>query len=117
MGALSVSYQLPATVLGAQVRYVGDGVYNVQYAEGVNGTPAPGGLTINDNHVPSRTYVSLNASHDFITRERLTVQLYGVVNNLFDRDPPADPVGGGATNPQFYDVIGRLYKLGLRATF
>jgi iron complex outermembrane recepter protein len=117
MAALAINYTLSGTTVGTQVRYVGNGVYNVQYAEGVTGIPATGGLTINDNTVPSKTYVSLNASHDIVDRDGLKLQVYGVVNNVFNNAPPADPVGGGGTNPQFYDVIGRMYKLGVRASF
>jgi len=43
--------------------------------------------------------------------------LYGIVNNLFDRDPPivvSTFISPQATNPRLYDVIGRSFVLGVR---
>jgi outer membrane receptor protein involved in Fe transport len=46
------------------------------------------------------------------------VQLFGIVNNLFDRDPPNDlPSSFGVTNPVLYDSIGRTFKAGFRFSF
>ena len=50
--------------------------------------------------------------------------IYGEVQNLFDREPPATPVAFGRTgaepgnpNPQLYDILGRRYQIGLRYRF
>lgn len=52
------------------------------------------------------------------------VRLNLTINNLLDRDPPnvGDTIGSTAANsgntfPQFYDVIGRFYTLGVNVSF
>ena len=48
------------------------------------------------------------------------LQLFGVVQNLFDRDPPVSVVTSGnaftsiGTNASFFDTLGRQFRLGLR---
>ena len=51
-----------------------------------------------------------------------TLQIWGQVENVFDRAPPTTAVAFGrtgavSTNPQLYDVIGRRYFLGIRYAF
>ena len=55
------------------------------------------------------------------------VEIFGVINNLFDRAPEIAPPlttgvstsGGGSsiTNPVFYDTLGRRYRVGVRFRF
>jgi outer membrane receptor protein involved in Fe transport len=44
------------------------------------------------------------------------LELFGVVNNLLDKNPPpfagSNPVGAS-----LYDLVGRTFKLALRAKF
>jgi iron complex outermembrane receptor protein len=47
----------------------------------------------------------------------MTMQLFGTVNNVFDKDPPFAQGGTGGTNPVFFDTIGRAYRAGLRVSF
>jgi outer membrane receptor protein involved in Fe transport len=62
--------------------------------------------------------VDLNASYDIAMGGASKVQLFGVVNNLLDKDPPNDlPSSYGVTNPVLYDVVGRSFKVGVRVTF
>jgi len=41
------------------------------------------------------------------------LELFGSVNNVFDRDPPPNLRYTG--NGLYFDPIGRAYKIGLRA--
>jgi S-formylglutathione hydrolase FrmB len=41
-------------------------------------------------------------------------QVFGIVNNVFDKAPPLFPVSASATNPTLYDTAGRAYKIGVR---
>jgi len=55
-----------------------------------------------------------------ITIGSSTLQLYGVINNIFDKTPPITPsygaLGSSAiqVNSSLYDVLGRRYTLGFR---
>ena len=65
--------------------------------------------------VLSIPYLSWNGSYNFTVDGR-RMQVFGVINNLLDADPPplavAALIGGG--NP--YDFIGRTFKVGARFT-
>jgi iron complex outermembrane recepter protein len=77
------------------------------------------GWDVANNHVPSVTYFDMRLSYD-ITIGSTTVQLYGVVNNIFDKSPPLAPSYVGLssapiqTNQSLYDVLGRRFTVGLK---
>ncbi|MHB9879251.1 TonB-dependent receptor domain-containing protein [Pacificimonas sp. ICDLI1SI03] len=73
--------------------------------------------TINDNTVPAITYFNLfgkifaGVDRDF--------ELFGAINNLFDKDPPPTPyiILNGPVNGQYYDKVGRNFMVGVRKKF
>jgi outer membrane receptor protein involved in Fe transport len=102
-----------------QVRHISSGLYNSTligpHQEGYSPTLAN---SVSDNHIAAWTYVNLNASVNVWKRGEQKVELFGVINNLFDKDPPADtPSSFGPTNNVLYDVVGRTYKIGARFKF
>ncbi|WP_321393913.1 TonB-dependent receptor [Emcibacter sp.] len=77
-------------------------------------------IEVIDYKVPSSTYVNLSARYTIVEQGESMVQLYGGINNLFDKDPsiaPSEFVSTWATNPILYDVIGRYFYAGVRASF
>jgi outer membrane receptor protein involved in Fe transport len=81
-----------------------------------------GGLDIREGQtefissVDPETYIDLSASYNFSDR----YEIYGGVNNLSDNQPPVMGfrLGGPPnTNTGVYDLIGRRYFIGARATF
>jgi iron complex outermembrane receptor protein len=95
-GTLSAAYQTDALTVDARIRYVGGGDFDKQQNV-VNGD------------IGGRTYVDLGA--DFTIFDNYT--LFGRVSNLFDEDPPLITT----TYSPHYDVVGRYYTVGLRASF
>ena len=77
--------------------------------------------TIENNHIPSITYVDLKVSKTFGKDNKLEV--FGNINNLLDRAPLATPttIGragtGGGINTSLYDVYGRRYTVGVNYVF
>ena len=77
-------------------------------------------LSINDNKLPSAVYFSLGLNYNIVEDGNRNLQVYGVVDNLLDKDPPAavGPLlaggasGSGGYNP--YDLLGRAYRVGIR---
>jgi outer membrane receptor protein involved in Fe transport len=62
--------------------------------------------------------VNLNAQYRLWQNGDRHLELFGVVNNLFDKDPPKNlPSSFGPTNNVLYDVLGRSYKVGLRLMY
>jgi len=75
-----------------------------------NGNPAPG-----DCRLASFTTIDLSARYN-VTRQ---LQIYGSIQNLFDKVAPLDPLtyGGMSYNPMDASgAIGRYFKVGLRWT-
>jgi iron complex outermembrane receptor protein len=109
-----VSVSLIMTGVSAGVFYNGLIVCNA-------GCPTGNGVTTgtsNDNHIDSYKSFSLSANY-MIGKWG---ELYGVVDNLFDKDPPVVPGSFGAGFYQGqsninYDRIGRAFHLGWRAKF
>lgn len=86
----------------AQFRYIGHGRFDNTYVEGVN---------INDNTVPGATYLNVSAGFN-PTRD---VQIFAVINNALNRDPPIVPASFGLpTTAIYFDTVGRSFRLGLR---
>jgi hypothetical protein len=109
---LSQSYDRGPLSLTVSERYISKGVFNKAW----------GRADIVDNDIPSVTYVDLSASYRFKVRGA-DLQVFGVVQNLFDKDPPVAPIYGptgflsSGTNGYLYDLIGRQYRAGLRLAF
>ena len=116
-GSLGVTVNYEAFSLFVQERFIGGGLYSNQYVVGGRATNS-----IDYNHVAGRRYTDLTLRYARKGQGR-NWELYGTVNNLFDKDPPASPTRTGApasilgTNPTLYDVIGRQYNVGLRFSF
>jgi hypothetical protein len=72
--------------------------------------------SINIGRFPSMAYVNLNASYDFKFGER-SVQVFGIVNNAFNRDPPI--LGTAALNSggNPYDLVGINFRAGARVNW
>ena len=103
--------------LTLQARYVSSGL-----KDAARGGPQDGGYdpdlenSIDDNRVPAYLVWSLTGSREFRLFGART-QVFGSIQNLFDRDPPLIGSGIGGTNPVLFDTIGRRYRIGLRARF
>jgi len=98
----SITYDSQVITAGLQMRTVSSGNYNNLYTEGVQ---------INDNRIPGRTYFNLSLT----ARPFERVEIFGVVNNLTDRDPPIAPQNFGFPYvAQYFDPIGRSFRVGLR---
>jgi len=71
--------------------------------------------TINNNVMKGATYVDLGGTYNFSGQ----VTAYFKVDNLLNKSPepaPQTSVYYGA-NPFLYDVLGRMYRVGLRMSF
>ena len=98
-------------------RWVSNGLYSNEYIEcqsacRVATTNHP---TINNNHMKGALYFDLGATYKFSDN----VMAYFKINNLADRNAPTAPgpnVGYGL-NPSLFDVLGRMYRGGVRFTF
>jgi outer membrane receptor protein involved in Fe transport len=107
------TYENDRFSLTVQERWFSDGNYGNQYvvcAAGscpVSTATAP---TIDKNFMPGAFYLDIGGTYNI----RKDVTAYFKVDNVFDRDPAKSPV---YANPALYDIIGRIYRGGVRFRF
>jgi outer membrane receptor protein involved in Fe transport len=111
-----------------QIRYVGPGRYAIAdsntglplIAPGEGGYSAAYPGSINTNSVASATYVNvaLNYTLPFWTGTSQSIQVFGTLDNAFNKYPPVAPGGNGyPTNPVYFDTYGRTWRAGVRLQF
>ncbi|HTQ98471.1 MAG TPA: TonB-dependent receptor [Candidatus Acidoferrum sp.] len=131
---LSLTYNYDTWTTFLQARYIGSGLLDETYLESATALPAtlkPANsqlltcgtniCTIDNNHVPSITYIDMKVSK-LLGQDKRT-ELYANINNLTNRDPIPTPtaIGRAGTNGSFnssmYDVLGRRYTIGVNYSF
>ena len=114
-GRLSAEYEMPMWEIGVEAEYISAGVYNATLiGPGQPGYDPVLPNSINDNTIGDVWYFDAR----FAVRplaDRPEFEIFGRVDNLFDRDPPNRfPSSYGVTNPILYDVVGRMFRFGAR---
>jgi hypothetical protein len=98
-----------------QTRIVGSSAIDNLYHDG------SGPNSIYNNSIPAVAYLDLRAS--YVVGQKQNVQLYMAIDNVLDKAPPIIPYGTGEihpgfyvpTNPNYYDLLGTVYRVGIRA--
>lgn len=110
----SVTYETPNWSTTLTARWIDGGIVDatlVQPGDEFYDPLSP--ISVGDMNVNSRFYLNWSGSVNIINEGQRRVQLYAVVNNLLDAEPPfPNTVLAG-----FYDRIGRSYKIGVRFGF
>jgi iron complex outermembrane receptor protein len=100
-----------------QERWFSDGTFGNQYVVCSANCPVSttNNPTINYNKMPGAFYLDVSASYN-VTPKLVT---YAKIDNLLDQDPTPSPFTntGIDINPALYDVLGRVYRFGLRYNF
>jgi len=107
------SYETDRFSLTLQERWFTDGNYGNQYVVCAPGTcpvSTANAPTIDKNFMPGAFYMDVGGTYNI----RKDVSAYFKVDNLFDRDPAKSP---NYANPALYDIIGRMYRAGVRFRF
>tara|TARA_R110001606_G_scaffold314379_2_gene461038 strand:+ start:10208 stop:12970 length:2763 start_codon:yes stop_codon:yes gene_type:complete len=109
-GSLLLNYSQGAWDFYLQERFIGSGSYD--------NTLPPNSLA--DDKVDPVFYTDITAKYAFDAGIG-KAELFGTVNNLFDKDPPIVPFSPygvyRSTNPGLYDVVGRYFTVGFKLRF
>jgi outer membrane receptor protein involved in Fe transport len=100
----SATFATDAYKLALTSRYVGGGIItqsNQTDKKSVNG----------------RLYFDIMGEVTLIDDGNRRVALFGTIQNLMDKDPPITAWNGYGTTRSLYDMIGRVYNLGVRFKF
>jgi iron complex outermembrane recepter protein len=114
-----VSYPIPKLRWNANATY-SQGPWTAYLAgRFVDGGKYNHTMDIDKPNVDSRFYVDASLTWNF--GGEYDMQVYGVVRNLFDKDPPVAPstffLSPLGSNAVLYDVIGRMFTVGARVKF
>ncbi|MBP7336545.1 TonB-dependent receptor [Niveispirillum sp.] len=110
-----VTYENDGYGITAQGRYIPRGILDLtKIGPKQDGYDVNLPNSANINHVAGRFYLDLSGRVRFNAGET-QLELFGVVNNVFDKDPPSTLRLFG--NPLLFDPIGRNFKAGVRARF
>lgn len=112
----TLGYRLGSLDVTASARHIGKGIYNKRY-----NLPTATRPDVYDNTVGSVTYLNLQGAFTWDVSGG-TMEVYGNVQNLLDKDPPLLPTPfdaalgqtGNQVNAGLYDLLGRRYTLGVR---
>lgn len=116
-GNFTLAYDRGPLGLFVQERFISKSRFDHTLIEGL---PAGGRLSVNDNSVPRVFYTDVTAKYKFEIDNK-NIEAYLTVNNLFNKAPPVAPSVTTATyyptNVYIYDMYGRYYVAGLRFQF
>ena len=113
-----INYTQGGLSLTLETRYIQSGLYDATLIgpeqEGYD-IDLPN--SINTNHVDGATYMNLGARYRVSGFMDGKLEVFGAIQNLFDKEPPVAPSNQGATNQLLFDPLGRMYRFGFRMNF
>lgn len=113
-----VTLKTGPAILGAQIRYIPKGKFGNIYVgpqdEGYNPSLSN---SISNNRVSAIAYVDVNGSYRILERDKSFLEVFGSIKNAFDKKPAIAPANNIGTNANIYDVIGRMFRVGVRFAY
>ena len=73
--------------------------------------------SIDNNRVEPYFNFSLNGSYNMQVGDLRQFQVFGSINNLFDKSPPFTGGGISGATANYHDILGRAYRMGVRMKF
>lgn len=118
LATLNTDYTYGPATISLQTRFIGAAKIDPALIgpDDSNYSPALPN-SVNINRVGERFYFNLSSSYNLLEKEGRKAQVYLSIENLLNKDPPWEIGSGAGTNGQFYDTLGRLYRLGARVSF
>ena len=123
---VSASYQLEDLRLTLTGRGLAARVYDTSFIECTADCPTstPDNRTINNNDISGAFYLDSNVSYLFNAGGETETELFFNVKNLLNEDPETYAYGPGgvaygnpSTDQSYYDILGRVFRVGARIRF
>ena len=114
----SITYDADPLTVALGIRGVSAGAIGNQFIQCASGCPVStiARPTINDNHIDGATYFDASVAYAALPG----LEVFLNVRNLANADPArvprinGTPYGYAQTNPGMYDVLGRVFRAGVR---
>ncbi len=124
---VSLAYNADPIMVNLTGRGMSGGIYaagNYGYIACTTGCPVAtvAAPTINTNRIAGAFYLDLGLKYEFMqSDEGLNAEMFLNINNLLNKDPPVVAQGPGGfpyaaipANPALHDVLGRMFRAGIR---
>jgi outer membrane receptor protein involved in Fe transport len=122
-GSLTATYLLGNLTTSLSARYISGAYMDKTWTDDPTSPAyrnAAGQLlnaAVDDNWVDQYFNFSLNGSYNLKVANMKQFQVFGSINNLFDKSPPFTGGGISGATAGFHDTFGRAYRMGLRLRF
>jgi outer membrane receptor protein involved in Fe transport len=127
-GNFTATYLVGDLTTSLSARYTGGAVLDRQWCDEAgylagtctNYQDADGNLlngSVDNNKVRPYLNFSLNGSYNLKVGSMKQFQVFGSINNLFDKSPPFTGGGISGASSQYHDTMGRAYRMGVRLKF
>ena len=122
-GNIQSSYILGDFTASLSARYIGASHLDNTWADSpddVNYQNADGKFlngSVDNNWVKPYFNFALNGSYNLHVGDLKQFQVFGSINNLFDKSPPFTGGGISGASAQYHDTMGRSYRMGVRLRF
>jgi outer membrane receptor protein involved in Fe transport len=116
----SLGYSLDPFNVGLKIRAISSGLISATAIECTSGCPASTALhqTVSNNHMDGAVYVDLNFGYKINVGEAATSELFLNVRNIANKDPALMATSPAPAtfpaNQGLYDVMGRVFRAGIR---
>ncbi len=121
----SATYSNDPIVLNVTGRGISAGLLNTSWIQCTSGCPASttNHMTVENNFAPGAFYWDMALTYKFMHGDSGTAEAFFNVKNIANTDPAMIPWGNsgtdynrGPSNPSLYDVLGRVFRAGIRFT-
>lgn len=116
-GLFTQSWDTEKFTLTLAERLISDGVYSNDWIECQTNCPVATDQrpTTNDNHMNGAIYLDISGSYNLSKK----VSAYFRIDNALNKHPEPNPLTGVSPgiNPFLYDILGRVFRIGVRANF
>jgi outer membrane receptor protein involved in Fe transport len=122
-GSVTGTYLLGNLTTSLAMRYIGGAVLDKSWSDSPDGATyvnAQGQFlngSVDNNFVKPYMNFSLNGSYNLSVASMKQFQVFGSINNLFDKTPPFTGGGISGATAQYHDTYGRAYRFGVRMQF
>jgi outer membrane receptor protein involved in Fe transport len=122
-GNLQGSYLIGDLTTTLSVRYTGGAKLDNTWSDDPDSLAYRNALgqllngSVDRNWVRAYALFSLNGSYNLKVANLKQFQVFGSINNLFDKSPPFTGGGISGATAGFHDTLGRAYRMGVRLRF
>jgi outer membrane receptor protein involved in Fe transport len=122
-GNVVLTYLVGDLTASLSARYIGGAKFDNTWGDSpddLNYKNAQGQFlngSVDNNSVKAYVNYSLNGSYNLQVADMKQFQVFGSINNLFNKSPPFTGGGLSGASAQFHDTMGRAYRMGVRLKF